>query len=223
MSAAVELPEDEQTEIVGDTLITPVDPEPESTCSDAWSDEHPEIAEDDDEYAEYDAEERHPWTTVFAHAGEMLVCGVLASLVIAVGAVFVILTKSHRPSPSASPPTVTITMTPPPVTESADPLTVTMKPAPSTHVAVPHYPPFSAVDDQRYLRQMRLEGYDTTNGAGTINAAHQGCRLLQQGDPVGEMELKLAAQWQMTPQTTRDFSTGVLTAYHNCTPAAVTW
>jgi Protein of unknown function (DUF732) len=130
----------------------------------------------------------------------------------------------------ATPPTVTVTATPPTITVKSTPPTVTVKAAPTTvtlpdpsatippprrsSVAAP--PEADTVYDQRFLDQMRSDGYVITNPQLMLRNAHEACRLFQQGESAEQVNQQMSAQMGADMTDTLQLTSSAMLAYPDC-------
>ncbi len=195
----------------GETAVVP-DVAPTIAASElAWS-------QDD----ETEAVQRPPWGLAWAQsASVLLVAGVIAIVIIAMGgsvwvlthrqpAVSTVSVAAQAPAPTvvtvqAPPPsTVTVQASPPPtVTVQAAPSTTTVTldepPEPSaTHAAapLPSLPPTVPVltaEDQVFLSRQRADGWVITDYQQMLRTAHQVCFMFRQGESAQQVNQWLAS------------------------------
>jgi hypothetical protein len=195
---------------------------------------------------ETEAVQRPPWGLAWAQsASVLLVAGVIAMVIIAMGGSVWVLTH-RQPAVStvsvaapAPAPTVLTVQAPPPstVTVQATP-TVTVQAAPSTTTVTLDEPPepiathaaaplpalqptvqVPTAEDQVFLARQRADGWVITDYQQMLRTAHQVCLGFRQGESAQQVNQWLAAlpgPGQNSMQMALSFSSNVLLSYSEC-------
>lgn len=193
---------------------------------------------------ETEAVQRPPWGLAWAQsASVLLVAGVIAMVIIAMGGSVWVLTHRQPPVATVSvaapapavtvqaplPRTVTVQAAPPPtITVQAAPSTTTVTvdepPEPSaTHAAAP-LPSFQTVpvltaEDQIFLSRQRADGWVITDYQQMLRTAHQVCLMFRQGESAQQVNQWLASlpgPGQSSTRMALSFSSNVLLSYPQC-------
>lgn len=232
--------------------VTPVTETPDPGDDDGEAAVRPELAptiaasglawsQDD----ETEAVQHPPWGLAWAQsASVLLVAGVIAMVIIAMGGSVWVLT--HRqpavatvsvaaPAPAVTvqaPPSSTVTV------QAAPPSTITVQAAPSTttvtldqppeptatHAAAPlpaSQPtvPVLTAEDLIFLSRQRSDGWVITDYQQMLRTAHQVCQMFRQGESAQQVNQWLASlpgPGQSSMQMALSFSSNVLLSYSQC-------